>query len=363
MTFFRKFLPKILVSILVIAFLIISPFSLFGKIDSLNYNINKEYKFDFSGVLTLWNVDTFEGGTKSRAGFLENRALEFEKQNKGVYINIQNLSPQELELNLNSGKKPNMITFGIGVGEKIFDNLINFSSSFGVRDDLIQSAKQNNELKAIPIMLGGYTLISNKELISGKNILESLKTSKNPNLIFSSKDYNNPLLALFVNDLMLEKQEVLNLDSFDAYDKFINQKFCAMLGTQRDFYRCKNRENNNKMQCEYNLLGGFSDLIVYASIFSSFEKAESVCKNFVEYLTCEYSQQKLEQIGMFSVLNNIKSTDEDYKLFGETLQKKLKTVNVFYSNQTLNEIKTLVTDYVVNNKLENKKEILKYING
>lgn len=363
MTFFRKFLPKIIISCFVIAFLVVSPFSLFSKINNLNYSINKEYKFDFSGVLSLWNVDTFEGGSASRAGFLEKRAQEFEKQNKGVYVNIQNLSPQELELNLSSGKKPDIITFGIGVGAKIEKSVINFDSTFGVRDDLIASAKVADSLKAIPIMLGGYTLISNKEKIDDENILNALQNDDKLSVVFSNKDYNNPLLSFFVNYIKLKKQENFDVDSFGAYEKFINQKFDALLGSQRDFYRCKNRENNNKMSCRYNFLGGFSDLVVYASIFSSTKVVEDVCKNFVEYLVCDKSQQKLQQIGMFSVLKkNIYFADE-YKNFEIVLQKNLKTISVFYDEQTLKTIKTLVNDYVFNQKTENKNEILKYIIG
>ena len=36
-----------------------------------------------SCVLELWNVDTFEGGTASKSGFLEKVALAFEKKYKG----------------------------------------------------------------------------------------------------------------------------------------------------------------------------------------------------------------------------------------------------------------------------------------
>ena len=82
MVFFRKFFLKIIISTIIIAFLIISPYPLFSKINKLNYSLNKVYNFNFSGVIELWNVDTFEGGSVSRAAFLEKRAIEFEKKNK-----------------------------------------------------------------------------------------------------------------------------------------------------------------------------------------------------------------------------------------------------------------------------------------
>ena len=360
MIFFRKFLPKIIVSASIIIFLFIAPFTVFSKLNVLNYSLNKEYKLDYFGVLNLWNVDTFEGGSVSRTVFLEKRALEFEKKNKGVYICVQNISLQQLKLNLNNNKKPDLITFGLGVQDEFCDQIIDFQSSYGVRDDLLMSSKIDGKIKAIPIMLGGYTLIFNKEKVNEGEMLSKLNEE---NLIFSSSQSINPLLSLFVNNIMPKKQEVEKLDSFDAYGKFINEKYNILLGTQRDFYRCRNRENNLKMQCEYNTLGGFSDLIQFVSIFKTDKKTEEMCTKFVEFLTSETVQCKLENISMFPVINKNIYTDEFYKKYNEVLLKPLKTVNVFLKQEILDNLKELVNDYIFNGKISNKAEILKYLNN
>jgi len=360
MTFFRKFLPKIIVSTVILIFLIIAPFTVFTKLNVLNYSLNKEYKFDYQGVLNLWNVDTFEGGSVSRTVFLEKRAQEFEKKNKGVYICVQNISLEQLKLNLSGSKKPDLITFGVGVEDEFCDQIIDFQSGFGVRDDLLNSSKINGKIKAIPIMLGGYTLIFNKEKIADGEILNKLNEE---NLIFSSTQPINPLLALFVNNIMPKNQQIEQLDSFDAYGKFINEKYNILLGTQRDFYRCRNRENSSKMQCDYNILGGFSDLIQYVSVFKSDEKTEEICKKFVEFLTSESVQCKLENINMFPVINKNIYTDEFYKKYNEILLKPLKTLNVFIKQNELDNLKELVFDYIFNGKISNKIEILKFLNN
>ena len=86
MIFFRKYFLRIIISGAIISFLLLSPSLLFTKIYSLNYTLNSEYKFEYQGVLTLWNVDTFEGGSGARSGWLEKKAIAFEKQNKGIYF-------------------------------------------------------------------------------------------------------------------------------------------------------------------------------------------------------------------------------------------------------------------------------------
>ena len=40
----------------------------------------------YNGVLSLWQIDTFEGGKGSRKQFLLSVAREFEKENQGVLI-------------------------------------------------------------------------------------------------------------------------------------------------------------------------------------------------------------------------------------------------------------------------------------
>lgn len=356
MIFLRKNFLKILITIIMLVFLIIAPYPLFTKIYALNYNLNNEYKFDYNGVIELWNVDTFEGGSVSRTNFLEKRAVEFEKKNKGALILVKNITVEQLKLNLESNKKPNLITFGIGVGDLILNDIITLNSGYKIREDLLKSSTINNQIKALPIMLGGYSLITNKEKLASSEINDIISNS----VVYSKTDFNIPLLSLFVNDLNSLQQNDTKVNSFDAYDKFIHESFSSILGTQRDYYRCKNRENNLKMQCNYINLGGFSDLIVYGSVFKSDNKTEIICQKFLEYLVSDYSQQILSNINMFSVLDKNIYNDEDYKNYNKILLKPLKTLNVFYTSQTLETIKNLVDDYYFNSK-DNKKEILKYL--
>ena len=67
--------------------------------------------------MTCWNVDTFEGGIGSKSGFLEKCAIEFEKENRGLYILVKNMTIDECLLQLKEGNKPDLLSFG----EKFFD--------------------------------------------------------------------------------------------------------------------------------------------------------------------------------------------------------------------------------------------------
>ena len=48
-------------------------------------------KSDYNGVIELWNIDSFESGTKPKNAFLQQCASRFQNENKGVYVVVRNL--------------------------------------------------------------------------------------------------------------------------------------------------------------------------------------------------------------------------------------------------------------------------------
>ena len=56
-------------------------------------------------VLTLWQIDGFEGGKGSRATYLQNLADKFSKSS-GCYITVNSLSADAARLNLSKGNVP-----------------------------------------------------------------------------------------------------------------------------------------------------------------------------------------------------------------------------------------------------------------
>ena len=109
-----------------------------------------------------------------------------------------------------------------------------------------------------------------------------------------------------------------------------------------------------KMQCSYNFLSGYTDLIVYGSVFKSNGDLEFISQKFLEFLTNETNQQKLSKINMFPVISKNIFAESGYKEYNENLLKEVKTLNVFYENETLEKIKTLLIDHF-NKKTDNKK--------
>jgi len=112
-----KAIINVIISILVVGYIIFIPSTVFVSLKAKQLEINRSEVISYSGILELWNIDTFEGGSIGRTKWLEKRALEFEAKNKGLFIVINNLTLEQAKLNLEKGTVPNMVSFGIGAGE------------------------------------------------------------------------------------------------------------------------------------------------------------------------------------------------------------------------------------------------------
>ncbi len=305
-----------------VAFVIVAPFTLFPSLIKAEESVNRNEVYEYQGILELWHIETFEGGSVSRANFLEKEAVIFEKKHKGTYIVIQTMSLEQFELNLESGKKPNMLSFGIGIGDIISKDLIELDANC-VRDDLKIYGMQGSKQLAVPYILGGYALISkNGDGMTGVGL----------------NGTTNPLKVLEnANKQIAKIYEDNSLDSYDAYDKFLKGNFGTLLGTQRDIYRVFNRQQKGLLtDSKFDFLGGYSDLIQYLSVFNGKDIEEKLCKEYVSQIISAETQIKLKDYNMFSTLRDLSLYDNGiYKDFEDILKQNLKSENAFISKDQI----------------------------
>ena len=299
-----------------IAFLCVAPFSLLPDILKAQGEVNKKEEYDYQGVLELWHIETFEGGSLSRTKFLESEAMLFEKKHKGAYVALQTISLEQLELNLKAGKVPNMISFGIGVGELFLDKLAVLDGA-GAREDLLCGAKFNGQQLAVPYILGGYAMIYAGDGLTGVGLVGA----------------TNPLQALQKNNIKVKKfYNDLNVDSYTAYDRFLRGNYKNLIGTQRDVYRCFNRSQKGLLTSDltYKFLGGYTDLVQYLSVFRGSDIEQKICKEFAMQVISSNAQSKLNNYNLFSVRKDVTLySDGLYKDFEMELKRPLICENVF----------------------------------
>ena len=301
-------------------------------------------------VLTMWHIETFEGGSASREKYLHSCAKKFSNIEKNCLIVIKTLSYEQLLANLeNKDNLPDLFSFGIGSGYLLSSYLSELSKNTIIRDDLACYGMINDCIFAYPYIMSGYCVISRKT--DGNNLdfdlTSALKAKTNANkknigFSFSFNKFLNPLNALDPNilkDIKLEKDALIESSSYEAYNSFIsNKEVCSLLGTTRDFVRIKNREEKGSIgNINYYFLPSYTDLVQYVAVnkFSSNEKI-ILSKKFSQFLTEEECQSLLSNYGLFSTNGKriYKDTDQ-MSNFEKCLTSTLISQNVFSSHDSI----------------------------
>lgn len=349
---------SVLIAILVALLLFIPTISVFTNDETLSKNFFGN-KAEYEGIITLWNVDTFEGGSSSRSSFLNNVAMKFEKQNKGAYIKVENLTVDEMVANINAGKIPNMFSFGTGVSGYLKEHMSVLKTSIGakLKSNFYSAGLDGGNLKAVAWCYSVYSLISTTEKIenSGKEYNGSLKElafsmayDKNYkkkskhiySLTFGKNDFVSAL-DIFSREFTLvsvvDEAEKGNVDNkyntqtpYEAYLNFITSKSSMLLGTARDVFRMENRlMTGQEVDVLYEPLGVYTDLVSYISVLNADERIMKVCKSFVEFLISDNIQKRLTDIGLMSpVLNNLYDSGVMKKL-EESVNENTIIKNIF----------------------------------
>lgn len=316
--------------------------------------VNQEIQVKYMGILELWHIDTFEGGSRSKINFLENQALKFEKKNTGTFIMCYQMSVEQAKLNLSNGLKPDLVSFGIGMGADLIQSLIPLNSTYNIRDDLINGGMNSGILYALPYMLGGYVLVNENDL--------QLKNQITQLLGYGGASYNSAIISLALNNIKADNlfSDSYNIDSFDAYDKYLSKKFDILLGTQRDLYRIQNRIDKGNMNARnFEYMTGFSDLIQYIGICSLDAIKQEICEKFVEQLFSNDAQSQLVDYNMFSTTGQRLYSSSEFANLEVSLSKPLKTLSVFLTQQKIDEIKQIATNIVKGNA--NIDDLTKYL--
>ena len=269
-------------------------------------------------LLELWEIDTFEGGSASRAKFLERRAYAFQKETFSAYVLVRSLSVSQAKAMLSSGVKPDLVSFGIGAGELLKPFCLPLETKYFARSDLMQGGLVDSTLLAVPWCVGGYCLCADSSFDF---------SNLNQQKIGCGMSYNVPAKSLSQD---LQPNLVKSYTQFEAYENFLRGEFNVLLGTQRDFYRLNKKAENGVIgPVNYKFLNSYTDLMQMICVCGI--ENQKVSEKFIEFLLSLQSQSKLTDIGLFSVLD-ISIYSNEYVEFENAIRESKKTLSVFTPN-------------------------------
>lgn len=267
---------------------------------------NKVTADDEPTVLSVWQIDNFEGGRGSRASYLQNIGNDFSKSG-GCYVTVTQITADAAVENLTGGTIPDLISYGAGiegleryiVGENPFYCWCN----------------------------GGYCLLSLEQ-----------------NADFSKANAENTVINEGTGNKVKACALFLNLNGADcvqptaAYVKLINGEYKYLLGTQRDIFRLKTRG----MQFSVMPVTEFNDLYQNISITTQNTKKCAVAEKFIEKLLLQ--SNNISKIGLFKEGQNLYD-DELHVMEGLNYNITLKTP---LSGNTINELDEAILNSDIN---------------
>lgn len=270
----------------------------------------------YKGILTLWHIDSFEGGQGSRKQFLLDTAVGFEKKNDGVLVMVVSYTAAGVKDNFEKGIFPDMLSFGNGV------SVANAQPLSTKRTHI--SGMVNADAYFTPWCRGGYALIKNPKFSNEQTVSD---------LLVSQAEFTQPLTAFYGSGYIAKSVRVKK--PMDAYIEFVSGKTPYFLGTQRDIHRL----NSRGMEYELTCLEGYNDLFQYIAVTSTDTVKSVYSQSFVEYLMSDTVQKKLDRIGMFSVFTSVDYDNQNLCAMQNAEYKR--TVSAFTSAEELRYLQSL----------------------
>lgn len=266
---------------------------------------------DYGRVITVWNIDTFEGGVGSRGDFLNSCAVEMGSDE--LLAVVSSHTPESATAAIEKGVVPSVISFGQGL------DFIAAVVKKTTKRGFVGGGECGGEIFAYPWCAGGYFLIRKSGDLSpiGK-------------LTVSDGERNVALGALYFSNIDFDEFELKS--PLDAYVDFVGGKTDALLGTQRDIRRLIARG----FSYEASPIETFCDLFQYVAITATKKDEYDAAKKFVDYITGEKVQSRLSEIGMLSVSS---AKAEVNSLDGYDRIKNTFTISAFSSCGAIEELK------------------------
>ncbi len=358
----KKFSKKILLRVLclVVSVVLIFVIPTFG----LNVNDNLELiygtfvgeKSEYNGMIEIWNIDTFEGGSVSKKSLLLNAAEAFQKKYKGIYVLVRNITEKECENMLASGQVPDMFSCSYGTVESITQYVEAFENKdYGIYENFLEAGQdENGSQLGLAWCSGLYFLLSTKSAIEKAgmvydenfDIIENAyklgyqTSGKKPKSVFSLafvtkgellpqkalKAYSNSEAEL---NKPLAYDMTKSFTQYEAYIEFLVGNSVALLGSQRDVVRLFSRQANGKISdviCKP--ITTYCDLVQYLFMAKTENAAKkNMLQKFAEFILGQKFQSGLANANMFSVSKNI-SQEFELAAMSEVTEEVIQNLEI-----------------------------------
>ena len=290
-------------------------------------------KNDYKAILRIWHIDTFEGGTGSRASFLKSVSTKYTKKHSGVLFLVSNFTEETAKAKIENGELPDLISFG-ACSINVFNKLVCLQTT-SVKDGGEYAGKRYLSAWC----KGGYFLIKKSE-------------SSEEKLIISQGQNNLSTVSACIEKLTAKTVEIK--EPLEAYSSFLSSSNACLLGTQRDIVRL----NSKGVSFTATPLTKFSDLYQYIGVTSTNETKRFYALSFIDFLLSESVQKTLVNVKMLSP--NVKGLYSENEHFTALENASATyTISPFLLKSEINDIKNKAKEQILSQNFND--DLLKFL--
>jgi hypothetical protein len=286
----------------------------------------------YKGILTLWNITDWRTGGSSPISFLKKRVAEFESRSAHIFIDVENMTPEEAAAAVQNGETPDMISYPYG-----FDAELQLTS-LPHKNTIFPQIPGN----AYPYMCGGYCIILNTDMLDREGLFAPSGWGIRPDelidmaklgVCFDSESGYSALPAIAVHKYPDEEgsktftwekpampEAALNLSVVaysDGVRLFRTEQACTLIASHNQLFELgKLLEDSSAPSFRPYALGGYTDMVQLISVVScEDEKKQEACTEFAGYLLRDSVQKKIEALGVFPVLPGLEIYEDNECLY------------------------------------------------
>ncbi len=262
-------------------------------------------------VLTVWQIDSFEGGKGSRASYLQNLGDKF-SQTTNCYVKVISVTSGSARQNLNSGVIPDLVSYGAGM--------------YGLESYI------TDKTAAHVWAHGGYCILTIDESADFSDI-----SGQNTVINIGLENYSQAAaLMCGVGEATKEKPTA-------AYVSLLNGKYKYLLGTQRDIFRLKTRNAAFKVKP----LTEFNDLYQLISVTSKTQINAYLANKFINFV--QSNSAELTKIGLMGdsklyqdEMSQMENISYEYTLTSPMGKEAKSAIDAAIKNSNMKLLKNLL---------------------
>ena len=248
----------------------------------------------WNGRIELWHIAEFRTYQGSVTDFLQDRADRYwKKKDRGVHIDVIGLTVEQYQDRIARGLTPDAYSFPSGFLYP--EALQSFPVDTATLKTGLSPARFQDQVYAVPILMSGYFLVGNVQLLSANGFLMPEEGSLDPAVLQAALDLKQKVPQLYMPPILAAR---LNLTGqLAAWEQFQKGKVMLAVVDARTLGDL-NRSASGNLLVESVTFPGYTDQVLYLGAAKGADAHQvKALSDFAAYLLTEEQQQRLTNLG------------------------------------------------------------------